>query len=127
MTDIRLLLVEDEPHWQTGIQHLLALWPGECTVTVASNEAEALAAFQSDYNAILLDWKLANGDDGLELGQTLVNSGYPPQNIVVISGSDAAIMPAHPFRFVPKSRIAQELIQTLTEITDAGSVSQPVK
>lgn len=118
MEPIRILLVEDEPMWQQAMQALLAADSRFELVGVADNAESALAAFaETRPEVVLLDWKIRGNRDGLEVGQTLLEKGLPSHRIVLVSGSDPASIPAHPFLYVPKNRIASELLPLLESVT----------
>ncbi|HEY9687063.1 MAG TPA: response regulator [Coleofasciculaceae cyanobacterium] len=115
---VRILLVEDEPLWQLGIESLLETDPRFELAAVADHFEAAMQAFTEKLpEVVLLDWKLKGTRDGLELGAQLLNSGLPPERIILISGSEASSIPSHPFLFVPKSRIADELLPLLESVT----------
>lgn len=120
---LAILLVEDEPLWQTGIASLLALCEGCHLVGVADNYDDALTLYrQTRPDVALLDWKLAGSRDGLQLADALMAQGHPEHGIILISGSDPALMPPRPFVFVPKARIASDLAIALQNITKYESV-----
>lgn len=115
---IRILLVEDEPLWQQGIAALLQAEPCFELVATQDDYDGAVQAFESlGPDAVLLDWKIRGAQDGLAVGDYLLSQGLPSHRIVLISGSEASMIPSHPFLFVPKSRIAAELLPLLTSVT----------
>jgi DNA-binding NarL/FixJ family response regulator len=115
---IRVLLVEDEPLWQVGVEGLLASDSRFELVGVADDYDAALKTFAERHpQVVLLDWKIKGDRDGLAVGNRLLNEGVPPERIVLISGSEPTSIPPHPFLFVPKSRIASELLPLLESVT----------
>jgi CheY-like chemotaxis protein len=115
---IRILLVEDEPLWQLGIQSLLETDARFQLAAIVDHFEAAMQAFaEKRPTAVLLDWKIRGTRDGLELGAQLLKEGLPPERIILISGSEASSIPSHPFLFVPKSRIANELLPLLESVT----------
>ncbi len=115
---VRVLLVEDEPLWQQGIHSLFEADPRFELVGVADAFDTALQAFhQAKPEVVLLDWKIKGAQDGLAVGERLLSEGLPPERIILISGSEPSMIPKHPFLFVPKSRIAGELLPLLESVT----------
>lgn len=121
---LKILLVEDDPNWQQAISQLLSLEPGYRLVGVADNYDDALILAELHQpDMVLLDWQIKpdkNGaiKDGIATGHALMEKKLSPERFVVISGSPAADIPEHPFLFVPKSRLATELLGTLNGIGD---------
>lgn len=115
---IRVLLVEDEPLWQQGVEALLGSDPRFELIGTADQYEEALRLFADTRpEAVLLDWKIKGSRDGLAVGEQLLTEGLPPERIILISGSEPSSIPSHPFLFVPKSRIASELLPLLESVT----------
>jgi DNA-binding NarL/FixJ family response regulator len=115
---IRILLVEDEPLWQQGIKVLLETRPRFALVGIADRFDTAIHLFETQQpEIILLDWKIQGEQDGLAVGHALLGLGVRPEHIVLISGSSSASIPAHPFLFVPKSHIVDELLPLLESVT----------
>lgn len=115
---VRILLVEDEPLWQQGIDILLSPDPRLELVAVAEDYEEALRSFQEQRpDVVLLDWKIRGSRDGLDVGNQLVSEGLPPERIILVSGSDPSSIPSHPFLFVPKHRLASELLPLIESVT----------
>jgi len=117
-TLIRILLVEDDPQWQTGIRALLELDPRFELTAVTDCFEDALVAFERTRpEVILLDWKLKGEKDGLAVGQALQKAGVPPERIILISGSSPSSIPAHPYLYVPKQRLFEELVPLIQSVT----------
>lgn len=115
---VRVLLVEDEPLWQQGIQSLLASDPRFVLAGVADQYEQALALYREiQPGVVLLDWKIRGERDGLAVGEQLLLQGLPAERIIVISGSSPSLIPAHPFLFVPKSQIAGDLLPLMISVT----------
>lgn len=115
---VRILLIEDEPNWQLGIGALLATDPRLELSGIADNYKDAIEAYrQKQPQAVLLDWQIKGNPDGLAVGQTLLEMGLPPERIVLISGANPGSIPEHPFLYVPKSRLHDELLPLLAAVT----------
>lgn len=115
---IRILLVEDEPQWQAGIRALLMLDSRFELTAVADNFEEAITAFNSSQpDLILLDWKIKGAKDGLAVGEALLKAGLPSERIILITGSPPGSIPAHPFLYVPKHRLFEDLIPLIQSVT----------
>jgi len=115
---IRILLVEDEPLWQQGVRSLLEADGRFELIGVAESFDEALDEFaEKKPEAVLLDWKIKGSRDGMDVGHKLLEEGLPAERIILISGSDPGMIPAHPFLFVPKSRIGSDLVGLLASVT----------
>lgn len=116
-TPVPILLVEDEPMWQQGIETLVSTDERFSLVGVTDHYEAAIESFQTLHpQIVLLDWKIHGQRDGLEVGDWLIKAGVPPEHIVLISGSNPSSIPQHPFLFVPKSRISSELLPLLESI-----------
>jgi DNA-binding NarL/FixJ family response regulator len=113
----RLLLVEDEPMWQQALPMLVEQGQAFKVVAVVPTINKALKAWaEVAPDGLITDWQLADGDDGLVVAHTLVNDfGLPAARVVLVSGADPASIPDHPFAFVPKSQVAQRLVETLRQ------------
>ena len=111
----RLLLVEDEPMWQQAIPALIQQSSAFKVVAIASNMNEALVAWAEHApDGLVTDWQLADGDDGLEVAQTLVNEfGLSTERVVLISGAVPDSIPTHSFTFIPKPQVSQKLLERL--------------
>ena len=110
--------MEDEPLWQEGIRAILATDPRFKLVDIAEDYPSALDAFQSHKpQVILLDWKIKGDQDGLAVGETILQQGVPPERIILISSSQASSIPGHPFLHIPKTRLSEELLPLLISVT----------
>ncbi len=115
---VRILLVEDEPLWQQAIQDLLATDERFEIIATADNAKDALQAFQqAQPQAILLDWQICGEQDGLEFGHQVLTLGLPPERVILISGANPGTIPKHPFLYVPKKQIPEELLPLLVAVT----------
>ena len=115
---IRVLLVEDEPLWQTAIGDLLRSNSRFALVAVAEDFDSALKAFQENLpQLVLLDWKIRGVQDGLAVGQALLQAGLPPEQIILISNVSNSAIPPHPFLRVPKNRIPEDLLPLMLNVT----------
>jgi DNA-binding NarL/FixJ family response regulator len=118
------MLVEDEPLWQYAIAGLLATTAQRTAgeqyrlVATADNFDDALAAYEAQQpEFVLLDWRIRGLQDGLAVGHALLARGVAPHQIVLVSGSEQSLIPANPFGYVPKARLADELLTCLDEMS----------
>lgn len=117
-TPIRILLVEDETPWQEGIAALLSSDFRFRLVGIADNFDEALEAYEEQHpDMVLLDWKIQGARDGLAVGNALLEKGLPAERIILISGSSPSSIPPHPFLYIPKLQIGDDLIPLLASVT----------
>jgi len=115
---VKILLVEDDPFWQEGIGSLLSGHSDFRLVETVDNYEAALDAFERlNPDCVLLDWKIKGDRDGLCVGNTLLEKGFQPERIVVISGSPVSSIPKHAFWSVGKLQIASDLIPLLETVT----------
>jgi CheY-like chemotaxis protein len=120
---VTILLVEDEPAWQDGIEALLSGHPPFQLVDKVDNYDAALEAFtRLEPDWVLLDWKIKGERDGLAVGAALVEKGFDPHRIVLISGSPVTSIPKHSFWSVGKAQIASELLPLLENVTKACKI-----
>ena len=115
---LRVQLVEDDPMWQEGVRQLLSTTDQVELVQVADNYMDGLSGYEAAKpDVVLVDWQLNGEQSGLDLANTLVSEhGHSAERIIVISGSNPAVFPQHPYRFIPKSVIASQLIDALQGI-----------
>lgn len=115
---IRILLVEDDLAWQQGISDLLGSDTRFELAGIADNYQDALHIYRDTQpDAALLDWQIRGDRDGMAVGQALLQAGLPSERIIVISGADPSAIPRHPFLYVPKSRVPEELLSLLITVT----------
>jgi len=115
---IKILLVEDDPFWQEGIQSLLNDHSDFRLVETVDNYEAALDAFERlNPDCVLLDWKIKGDRDGLCVGNALLEKGFVQERIIVISGSPVSSIPKHSFWSVGKPQIASDLIPLLESVT----------
>lgn len=114
----RILLVEDDPAWQQGISDLLSSDARFELVGIADNYQDAMQLYRDKQpDAALLDWQIRGERDGMAVGQALLQAGLPSERMIVISGADPGSIPRHPFLYVPKSRVPEELLSLLITVT----------
>lgn len=107
---INVLLIEDEPMWQQGLKALLQTEPRIRLVGIVDNADDGEIFFEAEKpDVVLVDWKINGPRDGLELAKWL-ESRMPSERIILVTGSPQEQIPAHPYGYVPKSRIATELL-----------------
>jgi DNA-binding NtrC family response regulator len=104
-------IIEDEPNWQDAFRLLLGMACQEPSVYTAHNKATTQAWLEPTPqwpDLILMDWQLADGDDGLALAQEWVGMGFPAERIIIVSGADD--IPPHTFTSVSKPAAASHLV-----------------
>ena len=122
MAIIHVLLVEDDPTWQVGVDALFSSEENIDLLAVVDNYEDALKAFDEEKpDVVLLDWQIKGERDGLQVGQKLLERGFPASRMILVTGSDPALLPKHPFRLIPKPRIASDLVYAIQEV---GALSQ---
>ncbi len=115
---IPILLVEDEPLWQKAVQDLLATNAHFALSAICEDFDAAMKAFQDVRPQMaLLDWQIKGLKDGLAVGDALLQKGLRPEQIVLISGSSPSSIPPHPFLYIPKNRISEDLMPLLESVT----------
>lgn len=120
MSSVSILLVEDEPTWQAGFRALLEAEPRFSLVGVADCYDDAVALFDAHSpDVVLLDWQIAGPQDGIAVGNALLAKGLPSHRIVLVSGADPGSIPRHPFLAVPKTRVAEDLVDTIRQVVAA--------
>jgi CheY-like chemotaxis protein len=104
-------IVEDEPNWQDAFRLLLGMACQESSIYTAHNKATTRPWLEPSPkwpDLILMDWQLADGDDGLVLAQEWVAMGFPEERIIMVSGADD--IPLHAFASVNKLAAATQLV-----------------
>ena len=120
---ISVVVVEDEPLWQSAIELLLSAEPDMTVVAQADCAEDALKLIESHTpDVVLLDWKIKGPVDGLELATHLL-AQYSPESLILISGSPAEIIPENPFAYVSKPNIASKLIPTIRHAMQASKTA----
>lgn len=72
---ISVVVVEDEPLWQSAIELLLSAESDMTVVAQADRAQDALALIERHQpDVVLLDWKIKGPVDGLELAHQLLPS-----------------------------------------------------
>ncbi len=111
---IPVLIVEDDPHWQVGIRALLEQTHRFQAVSTVDHYEEALEAFmQHQPQLVLLDWQIVGEKDGLDIGHKLLQLGMSSHQIVLISAANPQSIPSHPFLYIPKNQISDQLLPLL--------------
>jgi CheY-like chemotaxis protein len=108
---ITFWIVEDEPTWQDAFRLLLGMACESSSVFTAHNRATTRGWIEPTPqwpDLILMDWQLADGDDGLTLAQEWVAMGFPADRIIIVSGADD--VPSHAFASVSKPAAATNLV-----------------
>lgn len=117
---MKILLVEDEPLWQQGVAQLVTLVPGASMVAVADNYTDAVDAYDKYApDVVLLDWNLPGEKDGIDVGQYVMEKGHLPERMLLVSGANPESIPPIPYRHIPKSMMASQLLQALQDIQAA--------
>ncbi|WP_303672909.1 response regulator [Vampirovibrio chlorellavorus] len=117
---IPVLVVEDDPHWQEGIQVLLQQSGRFQAVSIVDHYEDALSAFtQYQPQLVLLDWQIIGEKDGLDVGHKLLQLGLASHQIVLISAANPQSIPSHPFLYIPKNQISDQLLPLLDALFPA--------
>ncbi|MDX2084917.1 MAG: response regulator [Candidatus Melainabacteria bacterium] len=107
---LHVLLVEDDPAWQQAIAELLKMHVACLTLDIAAQEVDAMHYFTKQHpDLVLLDYRLANGGDGLHLASRLLQAGFSSGQLLLISGSLASELPEHSLEWIPKTHLASRL------------------
>ncbi|MBY0404964.1 MAG: response regulator [Cyanobacteria bacterium] len=123
---LKIMLVEDEPHWQEGIKAFLSLKPDWKLVSITDNFEAAVNAYQTHQpNIILLDWNIKGEKDGLDVAEELHLLGVPEDHMIIVSGSDPSVIPTNPYHYVPKQSVSTKLIATIEAIQEKASFKSP--
>lgn len=114
---IPVLIVEDDPHWQAGIETLLQESKRFQAISTVDRYEDALKAF-SDHNPklVLLDWQILGEKDGLDIGHQILQRGLPCHQIILISVANPQSIPKHPFLYIPKNQLSDQLLPLLDSI-----------
>jgi hypothetical protein len=117
-------IVEDELKWQDAFSLLIGMaFPdvhiqradcAEKTQDWLTLSAKQKAPQWAD--VVLMDWQLANGDDGLALVNSWVAQGLPAERVIIVSGADD--VPSHPYTVVTKSQAGALLVPTLLQMAN---------
>ncbi len=101
--------------WQQGIAALLAAESDISLLSVVDNADDAEVFFNAEKpDIVLIDWKIRGSRDGLELAKSL-ESKLPARRMILVTGSPADQIPGHPYGYVPKPRIASDLVPQIRE------------
>ncbi len=107
---IKVLLVEDEVLWQQGVAALLMTESDMELAGTVDNADDGEVFFEAiQPDVVLIDWKIRGSRDGMELARTLERK-LSPKRMILVTGSPAEQIPEHPYFYVPKSRIASDLV-----------------
>jgi DNA-binding NtrC family response regulator len=115
-------IVEDESKWQDAFSLLVGMAFTNVHIQHADCAEKTqnwltLSAKQKDpqwADVVLMDWQLANGDDGLALVNAWVAQGLPAERVIIVSGADD--VPLHPYTVVTKSQAGALLVPTLLQM-----------
>jgi hypothetical protein len=117
-------IVEDEAKWQDAFSLLVGMAFAGAHIQradCAENTQDwlTLSAKQTApqwADVVLMDWQLANGDDGLALVNSWVAQGLPAERVIIVSGADD--VPSHPYTVVTKSQAGALLVPTLLQMVN---------
>jgi hypothetical protein len=117
-------IVEDEAKWQDAFSLLVGMAFAGAHIQQAdcaekTQDWLTLSAKQTApqwADAVLMDWQLANGDDGLALVNAWVEAGLPAERVIIVSGADD--VPSHPYTVVTKSQAGALLVPTLLQLAN---------
>ena len=117
-------VVEDEAKWQDAFSLLIGMAFADVHIQRAdcaekTQDWLTLSAKQQApqwADVVLMDWQLANGDDGLALVNAWVAQGLPAERVIIVSGADD--VPSHPYTVVSKSQAGALLVPTLLQLVN---------
>jgi hypothetical protein len=117
-------IVEDERKWQDAFSLLIGMAFPDVHIQQAgcaekTQDWLTLSAKQKApqwADVVLMDWQLANGDDGLALVNSWVAQGLPAERVIIVSGADD--VPSHPYTVVTKSQAGALLVPTLLQMAN---------
>ncbi|MCE2930452.1 MAG: hypothetical protein LW809_03565 [Vampirovibrionales bacterium] len=117
-------IVEDERKWQDAFSLLIGMAFANVHIQLAdcaekTQDWLTLSAKQTApqwADVVLMDWQLANGDDGLALVNAWVAQGLPAERVIIVSGADD--VPSHPYTVVTKSQAGALLVPTLLQMVN---------
>ena len=117
-------IVEDERKWQDAFSLLVGMAFTDVHIQRAdcaekTQDWLTLSAKQTApqwADVVLMDWQLANGDDGLALVNAWVAQGLPAERVIIVSGADD--VPSHPYTVVTKSQAGALLVPTLLQMAN---------
>jgi CheY-like chemotaxis protein len=109
-------VIEDDRKWQEAFRLLLGMACQDAHIYTAQNRFETLAWVNQNPSPqwpdlVLMDWQLADGDDGLMLAHEWVKQGFPAHRIIIVSGAEN--LPVHQFTSVSKLQAAKLLVPTI--------------
>ena len=117
-------IVEDEAKWQDAFSLLVGMAFAGARIQQAdcaekTQDWLTLSAKQTApqwADVVLMDWQLANGEDGLALVNAWVEAGLPAERVIIVSGADD--VPSHPYTVVTKSQAGALLVPTLLQMAN---------
>jgi DNA-binding NarL/FixJ family response regulator len=123
---MKLLLVDDHPLFGVGFAHALThARPGISVLTALGlDHGLAVATSHPDVDVVLIDYRLAGADDGLE-GLRRFGSAHPLVARVLISGQEDATLSmraraAGAAGFLGKSLTIEQLLAALDRVCQGG-------
>lgn len=125
-TPSRILMVEDEPRWQTAIEGLLSTLPDTELVGHTDTFDDAMTLYDTlKPDIVLLDFQIRGEKSGVDVGNALIARGHAPDRLILVSAANPAEIPTHTFHYVPKGRIGDLLlpqIQAIQTVSQSGSL-----
>lgn len=118
---LKLLMVEDLPHWQIAIQSVVEPIEQVYVVGCVDNYDAAMALWDEfpvgdKPNVALLDFQIVGDKTGLDVARALTHRGLAEHQIVMISSSSPDVIGEHPYAYIPKSKVVDLLPAVLEGI-----------
>lgn len=129
MSELRLLLVEDQTVLREGLRQLIEGEPGLTVVGEAGTVQEGVAqAKRLQPDVLLLDLKLPDGS-GLEIARQVLAQRDPPAVLVLSTYEDVALVKSAldlgASGFIPKSAAFAEIVAAVKAAAAGGVVLHP--
>jgi len=117
---LRIFLLEDERLWQQGVAQLLSTIPNAELVGTADDAEDGWIQCQAlKPDVVLLDWNVKGQYTGDWLGQKLLDAGYAPEQLAMVSGADPAMLPPISYRLIPKPQLGRLLVPYIEDCIKA--------
>jgi DNA-binding NtrC family response regulator len=122
-----ILIVEDDPFWQSVINRNVQKASGGCNVAMVTNAQDALDKLNLDHNfsLIIADQYLEGAKSGYELWWDCQRKGISTPFLLTSGNVDFPdeVDKDFPVKFVPKPFVAAELRKTLKDLLSSDPFS----